>query len=103
MTGGSLRIDVDQVRAGAAPFRSLGDRLEDILKTLTTEINAEGTCWGTDSYGTSFIEGYGKTRDDALARLPALAKGVRDVGDGLQKMADNNEITETANTRKFAK
>lgn len=103
MTGpGGMRIDTAQVRASAPGFRVVADRLGDILSNLDTRITTEGDCWGADSYGTQFIEGYAEPRDAVLEALPQLATGMRGIADGLLTMAESNETTETTITRTFA-
>jgi hypothetical protein len=100
---GGMRIDTAQVRASAPGFRILGDHLGDILSNLTTRIEAEGDCWGSDSYGTQFVQGYAEPRDAVLEALPKLATGMRGIADGLVTMADSNDANETATTRAFTK
>lgn len=103
MTTGSLYFDSEQVRGSAPAFRSLGDRLSDITTRLRTEMSAEGECWGSDSYGTSFLEGYAEPRDGAMKSLGDLATAFRGIADGLVKMADDHDAAEAANTGNFTK
>lgn len=104
MTGpGGMRIDTALIRAVAPSFRTLGDHVSDILNNLKTRIETEGECWGTDSYGTQFSQGYTEPRDAVLGALPTMSTGLRGIADGLLKTAESNEVTENAITQKFAK
>lgn len=98
---GGMRIDTALVRASAPGFRIIADHLGDILSNLNTRIGIEGDCWGADSYGTQFLEGYAEPRDAVLEALPQLATAMRGIADGLLSTAESNEVNEATITRTF--
>jgi len=98
---GGFWVDPDQVRASAPAVAQLGDRLDEICRTLQSALLAEGDCWGADQYGEAFAEKYQDPSANAFDTFPPLSKGLHDVAAGLLETADTADRGEGATHDKF--
>ncbi len=96
-----LRIDPDGLRAAAPAFVTLGDRMDDILRTLQGRIDAEGDCWGADDYGSAFIKDYVPAQESAVEFFPQVAGALRAIATGLTEVAATADRGEKATHDKF--
>jgi hypothetical protein len=94
-------IDGQQVKAAAKSYADLSTRMQDVLMTLVNGLNAEGHCQGFDDYGKAFDKNYLEPKRNALDFFPQMRDGLKDIGSGLDEMADTANRGENANDHKF--
>ncbi|MEU0937754.1 MULTISPECIES: hypothetical protein [unclassified Embleya] len=97
---GYKALPSDFKTAGKA-FTDAGRRVGEIRATLKTSIEGLGECWGDDDLGNGFAKEYKPARDKVLEALEALAKGLGEIGKGLDTSAGNYQKTEDHNRESF--
>ncbi|MFW0795794.1 hypothetical protein AAFP30_18430 [Gordonia sp. CPCC 205515] len=96
-----LKVDLETFRGYAKKFYNLAGRLEQATTTLTSSLESEGKCWGTDDTGQGFEEGYGPNAATALANADVHADRLTTSGDLVESTADGFATTETTTTNIF--
>jgi hypothetical protein len=94
-------IDPERVKDAATAYTELGNRLGEVLMTLVQGMTAEGHCQGFDEYGKSFDKNYAEPKENALEFFPQMRDGLKEIGAGLDEMADTAGRGEGANDHKF--
>ncbi|WP_406282557.1 WXG100 family type VII secretion target [Embleya sp. NBC_00896] len=85
---GYKALPSDFKTAGKA-FTDAGRRVAAIRTALKGSIEGLGECWGDDDLGNGFAKEYKPNRDKVLEALEALAKGLGEIGKGLDTAATN--------------
>ncbi len=52
-----VEVNTDQLRTAAGTMNDVHGRVNDVVTSLTNNLNAKGYPWGHDSYGNKFTEG----------------------------------------------
>lgn len=100
MTGG-FTIDPVGIRAAAPGFEQVSQRLTEIGQRLKASLDAQGECWGHDSYGETFLAKYTDPLSNAMDYFPSLSSSIADISTGLVEMADTADRGEAASQSGF--
>jgi hypothetical protein len=101
VSGNGYWIDGQQVKAAAKSFTELSGRMQDAFMQLVHGLTAEGHCQGFDEYGKAFDKNYAEPKLNAMEFFPQMRDGLKDIGSGLEEMADTASRGEDANDHKF--
>jgi uncharacterized protein YukE len=96
MGNDELRVEREALKKNAKGFGDGSESLKRVFEQLKSALSAEGECWGNDDTGKAFASKYTPSRDEAYKSFPALAKNVKDIEGGVQKMAKNYDQAEEA-------
>ena len=86
MAGNSFEVNPDGLAAPASNMRSLGSRLDALLKHMESTLDGLGQPWGEDKNGKEFLKQYNPAREQVLEGLQSMAESVYGVADGLDTM-----------------
>jgi hypothetical protein len=89
----SVEVDPDLLRHAGCRLMDVYDQVSKVSLSLPGLVNAPGTPWGDDSYGSSFAgsdqnPGYVSNRKTLLDGLSTLTQTVQDYANGMQNAAD---------------
>jgi uncharacterized protein YukE len=96
MGSDELRVEREALRNSAKGFGDGSEALKKVFDKLKAALSAEGACWGNDDTGKAFAKNYTPTHDSAYKTFPSLAKSLKDIEGGVQKMAKNYDQAEEA-------
>ena len=91
-----LQVEREALRKSAKGFGDESEALKHVFDRLKSALSAEGACWGGDDTGKAFADKYTPTVDSADKTFPSLAKSLKDIEDGVKKMAKNYDQAEEA-------
>ncbi|MFC5184021.1 WXG100 family type VII secretion target [Actinomadura harenae] len=94
--GGYLEVDTKALRKAGGGFDTGADHLRSIFDALNSKLQAEGKCWGNDKTGQQFGQNYETPSANMLKSFGDTGKGLRDIKDGVDEMADNYDKAENA-------
>ncbi|MEV4258568.1 hypothetical protein AB0J52_35885 [Spirillospora sp. NPDC049652] len=92
--GGYLEVDTKALRKAGGGFDTGADHLKEIFDRLNGRLQAEGKCWGGDKTGEEFGKNYETPAKNMLKSFGDTAKGLRNIKDGVDDMADNYDKAE---------
>lgn len=96
MSSDELQVERDALKRNAKGFSDGAKALEAVFNLLTSALSAEGNCWGDDDTGKAFEQNYTKPKQDVTDSFTGLAKSLRAVDKGVQRMATNYDGAEHA-------
>jgi uncharacterized protein YukE len=96
MGSDELRVEREALKRSAKGFGDGSETLKNVFEKLKSALSAEGACWGNDDTGKAFSSKYTPTRDSAYKTFPSLAKSLKEIEGGIQKMAKNYDQAEEA-------
>jgi hypothetical protein len=91
---GGFSIQVDDFAAVAPKFTSAGHELEAVVKAQSAVLDGLGSFWGKEAHGPEFGDKYHPLIAKVLALAGASGVAVEGVGDGLQQMGQEYQVTE---------
>jgi hypothetical protein len=86
---GITRIDVEAVRRKAEKLRAIHGDYADLVSALRSTLQQHDKCWGADSFGRAFEQGYG-------GNLAAYNTNTDVVGSNLDAVAGNIDAAVTS-------
>ncbi len=94
-------VDTNHVKNTAPEFEDVGQAVADIHKALKDKLDAEGSCWGDDNYGDSFLHKYKEPHKQAEDYFIKMARSIKEIGTGLEEMAQTYDKGDDASNTKF--
>ncbi|MCM3898039.1 hypothetical protein [Gordonia sputi] len=94
-------VDQAEFRRRAREFEALSAQLSAAESLLADGLQREGSCWGDDEPGSSFVGGYSPKASTVFANSTTHAKHLQDLNDFLAKAADGFHGVEERNTSSF--
>ncbi|MFD6395237.1 WXG100 family type VII secretion target [Nocardia sp. NPDC060249] len=97
-------VTPEQLRGAAGKMGDLRDRMNTILTTLESSLDAKGAAWGGDGYGATFADGdqgYVAARENLTEGIGNTAKTFDSYSDGQYKAAGILARTEQRSTESF--
>lgn len=97
-------VTPEQLRGAAGRMGDLRDRVDGILATLERSLQAKGSAWGGDGYGSTFADGdqgYIAAHKNLAEGIGNTAKTLDSYADGQNKAADLLAHTDKHNGNGF--
>jgi uncharacterized protein YukE len=91
-----LRVEREALKRSAKGFGDGSETMTNVFEKLKSALSAEGACWGNDDTGKAFAKNYQPAQEGAYKSLPSMAKTLKDIEGGIQKMAKNYDAAEEA-------
>ena len=97
----SMRMQPEEIRSGGKKIGHSGEDCEKVHETLSSGLEAEGECWGSDESGQEFAKGYVKSAKDVQEGIKKIAKALGDIKTNLQQTADDTESRDDQSGQKI--
>jgi hypothetical protein len=97
-----VAADPVTLRALQPAVHALADAFDGITTGLSTALEAEGRCWGSDEWGRAFDATYSPASAAVRALLAATATGIDDLAGVLAVVADLFAAAEDEARRRVA-
>ena len=98
MSGEPLKVDTQQLKAGAAGLEDAAEQLNQIKSVLQASLSAEGASWGADSPGQTHSVGYTPQAQENVDAVEDRFQGVADYATKIADAAVDLANTEQNNT-----
>ncbi|MGF6882745.1 uncharacterized protein YukE [Nocardia sp. GAS34] len=102
---GQIELDPTELKAAAERSKSIADAIGTARTALLQTLTANGSPWGSDSFGGKFAkgdQGYVAARDSLLAGMANLAGTFEQIYQGQVDAANSFAETETVRTKQLA-
>jgi hypothetical protein len=97
-----MRADPAGLRTAEPAFDTLASAVGGVLARLTTELVAQGRCWGTDDVGQHFEKDYLDGVRDTCDGMDAVRDAIGHIGQSLLIAADSVDAAEDRTRSRFA-
>ncbi len=95
-----IRVDFANVQAAAGEVRALQTGLDQVVRTLTAKLAAEGEPWGHDSMGTEFgkqyVPGVGNLTRASGEMARVLGSYATGMADSVANFRQNEDLSANA-------
>jgi uncharacterized protein YukE len=89
-----MRVDVETLRNAQPGFTVLQTILRSAVRTLDSDLDRAGDCWGGDDTGAEFAKAYVPAVTSVRAALADLAAAIGSVGDAIGLVAQNVDASD---------
>lgn len=93
-----LNVRSQTMRTAAGAFAREGPPLDAALNRLRSALDGLGEPWGDDDPGRAFGKDYKPNAEALMNAITNLAVGLTSISDGLNRMGDNYDGSDTAST-----